>query len=271
MDIAVVSRPNGRAWVCVPHIRYLGDEAAKKNKLRPWRIKSWCIPKVSTRFIAKMEDVLSVYERRYEPLRPVICLDEKGKELQSHTSERAPLPPKPGIQGGQALGVLQDYEYKREGSANIFLACEPLRGWRRTAVTFERTALSFAHQLRKLVDEDFPDAERVVLVTDNLNIHGPWSLYEAFAPGEARRIADKLEWHYTPEHESWLNMAELELSALGRQCLDRRIPDVQNVQTLAQECDAWCLERNHEQVTINWHFTTSDARIKLRRLYPIVQ
>jgi hypothetical protein len=127
---------------------------------------------VSTRFIAKMEDVLSVYERPYDPLRPVVCLDEKGKELHSHNPEREPLPPKPGIQGGEAL---EDYEYKRQGSANIFLACEPLRGWRRTEVTQERTAISFAHQLRKLVDGDFPDAERVVLVTDNLNIHGVWS------------------------------------------------------------------------------------------------
>jgi hypothetical protein len=211
-----------------------------------------------------MEDVLCVYERPYDPLRPVVCLDEKGKELQSHNPERAPLPTKPGKE------ALQDYEYKREGSANIFLACEPLRGWRRAEVTHDRTALSFAAQLRKLVDEDYPVAERVVLVTDNLNIHGVWSLYEAFAPEEARRIADKLEWHYTPEHGSWLNMAELELSALGRQCLSlsRRIPDVQ---TLAQECAAWAKERNNEQVKINWHFSTKDARIKLRRLYPILQ
>ena len=211
-----------------------------------------------------MEDVLSVYERPYNPLRPMVCLDEKGKELQSHKPEKEPLPAKAGIQGGQAL---QDYEYKRQGAANIFLACEPLRGWRRTEVTQDRTALSFAAQLKKLVDEEYPCAERVVLVTDNLNIHGVWSLYEAFAPQEAKRIADKLEWHYTPEHGSWLNMAELELSALGRQCLSRRIPDEQ---TLAQECAAWCNERNTAQVTINWHFTASDARIKLRRLYPVI-
>jgi hypothetical protein len=261
MDITVVSRPNGGTWVCAPHIRYLGRQAAKKNSLKPWRIKSWCIPKVSTRFIAKMEDVLSVYERPYDPLRPVVCLDEKGKELQSHTPQREPLPPKPGKEAAQ------DYEYKRQGSANIFLACEPLRGWRRTAVTPDRTALSFAAQLKKLVDEDYPDVERVVLVTDNLNIHGVWSLYEAFAPQEAKRIADKLEWHYTPEHGSWLNMAELELSALGRQCLNRRIPDEQ---TLASECTAWDNERNAVAVTINWHFFTKDARIKLRRLYPVI-
>jgi hypothetical protein len=211
-----------------------------------------------------MEDVLCVYGRPYDPLRPVVCLDEKGKELQAHLPEREPLPAKPGIQGGQGL---QDYEYRRQGCANIFLACEPLRGWRRTSVTTERTALTFAAQLKQLVDQDFPDAEKVVLVTDNLNIHGVWSLYEAFAPQEAKRIADKLEWHYTPEHGSWLNMAELELSALSRQCLNRRIPDIE---TLATECAAWEKERNDACVTINWHFTASDARIKLRRLYPII-
>jgi len=216
---------------------------------------------VSTRFIAKMEDILSVYERPYDPLRPVVCLDEKGKELQSHTPQREPLPARPGKE------AVYDYEYKREGSANIFLACEPLRGWRRTAVTQDRTGVSFAAQLRKLVDEDFPDVERVVLVTDNLNIHGVWSLYEVFCAEEAKRIADKLEWHYTPEHGSWLNMAELELSALGRQCLSTRIPDAQ---TLATECSAWDKERNDASVTINWHFTNKDARIKLRRLYPVI-
>jgi hypothetical protein len=224
-------------------------------------VKSWCIPKVTPRFIAKMEDVLGVYQRSYDPLHPVVCLDEKGKELQAHTPGREPLLQKPG------LDALQDYEYKRGGAANIFIACEPMRGWRRVAVTQDRTARSFAHQLKQLVDEDFPHAERVVLVTDNLNIHGIWSLYEVFAPHEARRIADKLEWHYTPEHGSWLNMAELELSVLARQCLDRRIPDVA---TLAAECDAWTSQRNADQVTINWQFTNAQARIKLRRLYPVL-
>ena len=227
-------------------------------------MKSWCIPRVTPRFIAKMEDVLDVYQRPYDPLHPVVCLDEKGKELQAHTPGREPLLAKPGMQRPQAL---QDYEYRRGGSANIFLACEPLRGWRRVAVTQDRTGGSFAHQLKQLVDEDFPHAERVVLVTDNLNIHGVWSLYEVFPPQEAKRIADKLEWHYTPEHGSWLNMAELELSVLARQCLDRRIPDVA---TLAQECDAWTTQRNAAQVTIDWQFSNADARIKLRRLYPVL-
>ncbi|MEP6776247.1 MAG: IS630 family transposase [Chloroflexota bacterium] len=216
---------------------------------------------MSTRFIARMEDVLCVYERPYDPQRPVVCLDEKGKELQSHTCAREPLPAKPGRQ------ARQDYEYQRAGSANIFLACEPLRGWRKTAVSADRTGRSFAHQLKQLVDEEYGDVEKVVLVTDNLNIHGAWSLYDVFEPEEARRIADKLEWHYTPEHGSWLNMAELELSALGRQCLNRRIP---TKQILASECDAWVRERNIATVTINWQFTTKDARIKQRRLYPVV-
>lgn len=215
-----------------------------------------------------MEDVLGVYERPYNPLRPVVCLDEKGKELQSHTVGREPLPPLPNSDPDHAIDARQDYEYKRAGSANIFLMCEPLRGWRRTAVTHDRTGLSFAHQLQKLVEEDYPAAEKVVLVTDNLNTHGPWSLYEAFAPEQARRIADKLEWHYTPEHGSWLNMAELELSALGRQCLNnRRICDIAS---LTEECDAWEKERNATVVTLNWQFSTKDARLKLRRLYPVL-
>lgn len=230
-------------------------------------MKSWCIPKVTARFIAKMEDVLAVYERPYDVLHPVVCLDEKGKELVAHTPGREPLPPKPGVGMEPGMEARQDYEYKRGGSANIFLACEPLRGWRRIAVTQDRTGGSFAHQLKQLVDEDFPHAHRVVLVTDNLNIHGVWSLYEVFPPQEAKRIADKLEWHYTPEHGSWLNMAELELSVLARQCLDRRIPDVA---TLTHECDAWTTQRNAAQVTINWQFFNADARIKLRRLYPVV-
>lgn len=270
MDVTIVSRQDGRTWVCAAHIRYLGNEEAKKNRLKPWRIKSWCIPKVSTRFIAKMEDVLDVYQRPYDPAYPVVCLDEKGKELHSHTTGREPVPPRPSPDKegkNKAKDARQDYEYKREGSANIFLACEPLRGWRKTVVTQDRTARSFAHQLKELVDGCYPQARRVVLVTDNLNIHGVWSLYEVFPPDEAKRIANKLEWHYTPEHGSWLNMAELELSALGRQCLNRRIPDEQ---TLAEECDAWSAQRNNAEVTINWQFTNADARVKLRRLYPQV-
>lgn len=217
-----------------------------------------------------MEDVLSVYKRPYDPKRPVVCVDEKSKTLHSHTKGREPLPmcPRVGDKPGHSERV--DYEYKREGTANIFIATEPLAGKRRVRATEQRTGADFAEQLRIMMDEWYPQAEgveMVVLVTDNLNTHGPWVLYECFAPEEARRIADRIEWHYTPEHGSWLNMAEIELAALDAQCLDRRIPDPQ---TLASEIAAWERERNSARVTINWHFTTQDARIKLRHLYPVL-
>jgi hypothetical protein len=224
-------------------------------------MKSWCIPKVSTRFIAKMEDVLAVYHRPYAQEQPMVCLDEKGKELQSQRAEL--ILPKPG-----QSEIRQDYEYRREGSANILLVCEPLTGWRRVAVSQDRTAHTFARQLRQLVDQDFPQAHKIILVTDNLNIHGIWSLYEEFTPAEAKRIADKLEWHYTPEHGSWLNMAELEISAMQRQCLNRRFADVT---TLQEECQAWATARHHAHVTIKWQFSTADARIRLHRLYPQIK
>lgn len=214
-----------------------------------------------------MEDVLSVYRRPYDPLRPQVCMDEKSKTLHSHTKGREPLPARPAQGGKRGQVMREDYEYKREGTANIFIATEPLAGKRHVRVTDQRTGVDFAEQLRVLVDEYYPDAEVVVLVTDNLNTHGPWVLYEQFAPEEAKRISDRIEWHYTPEHGSWLNMAEIELSALGQQCLDRRIPDPE---TLVREVGAWECERNAAQVTINWHFTTDDARIKLRHLYPTI-
>lgn len=207
-----------------------------------------------------MEDVLSVYQRPYDPDYPMLCLDEKGKELQSQRAEL--VLPKPG-QGGSR----QDYEYRREGSANLLLVCEPLTGWRRIAVSQDRTAPSFARQLRQLVEQDFPMAHKIVLVTDNLNIHGIWPLYEEYPAAQAKQIADKLEWHYTPEHGSWLNMAELELSTLQRQCLNRRFADLI---TLEKECQAWTLARNLEQVKIKWQFSNADARIRLHRLYPVI-
>lgn len=210
-----------------------------------------------------MEDVLAVYQRPYDPEKPMVCMDEKGKELQSQpvTWEGELL--KPG-----AEGMRQDYEYKREGSANILLVCEPLKGWRRVTVSQDRTAHSLARQLRQVVDEDFPQAHKIILVSDNLNIHGIWSLYDEFSAAEARRIAEKIEWHYTPEHGSWLNMAELELSALQRQCLNRRFADLQ---TLAQECQAWATARNLAHVKIKWQFSNADARIRLHRLYPQIK
>lgn len=207
-----------------------------------------------------MEDILNVYQRPYAAKRPVICLDEKSKEL--HTTPRGELKMKPG------RDQRQDYEYARQGVSNLFLAVEPLQGRRRVRVTERRTALDFAEQLRLLVEEDYPEAETIVLVTDNLNTHTPACLYARFEPSQAHRIARKLEWRYTPEHGSWLNMAECELSVLSRQCLARRIPDIT---TLTTEVAAWEANRNAAQVTVDWHFTTADARIKLKRLYPILK
>jgi len=233
--------------------------AVKKNELHPWRVKSWCIGQASARYVAKMEDVLEVYHRPYDPKRPLVALDEISKTL--HETPRGTLP----MQAGEA--ARQDYQFTRNGSLNLFLKVEPLRGWRKVRVTERRTSLDFAEELRSLVDEDYPQAEVIVLVTDNLNTHSPACLYEAFPPAEARRIATKLEWHYTPEHGSWLNVAECELSVLARQCLARRIPDQE---TLMAEVAAWEQKRNATQATIRWQFTTSDARLKLRRLYPVV-
>ena len=225
-------------------------------------MKSWCIAKPSARFVSKMEDVLEVYQRPYDPKRPVVCLDEKSKEL--HTTPHGHLPPEPRTEAGPGKPRREDYEYARNGTRNLFLWVEPLTGRRQVCVTERRTALDFAQQLRALVAA-YPDAERVVLVTDNLNTHSPACLYEAFAPEEARQIAQKIEWHYTPEHGSWLNMAETELSVLGRQCLNRRIADAG---TLAREVACWQERRDRAQTPIRWQFTTKDARIKLWRLYP---
>jgi hypothetical protein len=205
-----------------------------------------------------MEDVLSVYERPYDPKRPVICVDESNKAL--HDTPQGVLPPKPG----QVQGI--DYEYERNGTANIFMAVEPLVGKRYVSVTDRRTSQDFAEFLRQLSDEAYPQTEVIVLVTDNLNTHSPACLYECFEPAEARRLANRFEWHYTPEHGSWLNIAEIELSVLGRQCLSRRIPDKQ---TLIAEVAAWEKDRNDVKVQIDWQFRTEDARIKLKRLYPI--
>jgi hypothetical protein len=210
-----------------------------------------------------MEDVLEVYPRPYDPRFPQVCMDESSKQLLAEV--QAPLPQRPATAEHHGTVGREDYEYEREGTANLFLACEPLRGWRHVAVTARRTAVDWAHFIRDLVDQDYPGAERIVLVLDNLNTHGPASLYEAFAPAEARRILERLEIHYTPKHGSWLDMAEIELSVLARQCLDRRIATREE---LAREVAAWEAKRNAAEVTINWRFTTADARIKLKHLYP---
>jgi hypothetical protein len=207
-----------------------------------------------------MEDVLEVYTRPHDPQRPVVCLDEASKQLVADVHK--PLPPQPG----QPLRI--DYEYERRGTANLFMCFEPLAGRRRVKVTERRTAVEFAQVVRELVDLDYPEAEVVVLVMDNLNTHGPASLYEAFEPAEARRILERLEIHHTPKHASWLNMAETELAVLARQCLDRRIPDRL---MLCREVAAWEADRNTAEVRVDWQFTTADARIKLKRLYPVLE
>ena len=206
-----------------------------------------------------MEDVLDVYQRPLDEKRPLVCLDEASKQLLSDT--RPPLP----LEVGKP--VRQDSEYKRNGTVNLFMVCAPLLGWRHVAVTDRRTGIDFAQVIKRLVDEQFPDADKIVLVLDNLNTHTPASLYQAFAPAEAKRLADKLEVHYTPRHGSWLDMAEIELSVLARQCLSERM-DTKDFVT-EQVC-AWESRRNAAQSRIDWRFTTADARIKLKRLYPSI-
>jgi len=206
-----------------------------------------------------MEDVLDVYHRPYDPRFPQVCLDETSKQLVGEV--RTPLPVAPG------QPARQDYEYVRNGVANLFMLCEPLAGWRHVSVTDQRTAVDFAHVIRDLVDVHYPQAERIVLVLDNLNTHTPAALYHAFPPAEAKRLADKLEWHFTPKHGSWLDMAEIELSVLSRQCLDRRIPDKA---TLKGEVALWQAQRNRLGTGVKWRFTTADARIKLHHLYPSI-
>ena len=206
-----------------------------------------------------MEDVLEVYHRPQDPHRPLVCFDEGNKQLTQET--RLPLPPRPGDL------AKYDYEYERNGTSNLFVCFAPLETWRHLQVTDQRTMIDFAHCMRDLVDHHFPAAEKIVLVMDNLNTHKLASLYEAFAPAEARRISDKLEIHYTPKHGSWLNMAEIELSVLQRQCLAARIPDQA---TLRDKVTAWEERRNGHGSTVHWRFTTADARIKLHRLYPTI-
>jgi transposase len=207
-----------------------------------------------------MEDVIEVYHRPHDPERPVVCVDEAGKQLIGEV--RPPLPVRVGSP------AKEDGEYVRNGTANLFMAFEPLSGRRMVEVTARRTAIDFARFLKRLLDEVYPKAVRVVLVTDNLNTHCTGSLYEAFEPAEARRLAERVEWHYTPKHGSWLNMAEIELSVLARQCLDRRIPDAE---TLKREVAAWERRRNAVAVKADWQFTTADARVKLKKLYPTIQ
>jgi hypothetical protein len=207
-----------------------------------------------------MEDVLDVYTRPVDPKRPLVCFDESNK--QQTIEVQVPLPLEPG------QPQRYDTEYERNGVSNLFMFFAPLLNWRHVKVTDQRTAVDWAHCMKDLVDIHFPDADQIVITEDNLNTHTPASLYAAFPPEEAKRIWDRLEFHYTPKHGSWLNMAEIELSVLSRQCLDRRIPDQP---TLITEVAAWESRRNDSGATIHWRFTTADARIKLHKLYPSIQ
>ena len=204
-----------------------------------------------------MEDVLDVYQMPRDPDIPLVCLDEASKQLLQDSRE--PVPMKPG------QPARHDYEYERQGTANLFIFFAPLEGWRHVKVTDRRTAVDYAHALRELADKHFPDAKQIRLVQDNLNTHKPASLYETFAAEEARRLVKRFIWHYTPKHGSWLNMAESEIAVLIRQCLDRRIADRK---TLAKETAAWQKRRNKHHAKANWQFTTADARVKLKALYP---
>ncbi len=227
--------------------------------MQPWLKDCWCIPpQANGAFVAQMEEVLDVYMRPEDPDCPLVCMDEASKQLVGET--RTPLPVRPGDVAHE------DYEYVRNGVANLFMFFAPLLGWRHVAVTEHRTKVDGAYALRDLVDVYFPQARTIRVVFDNLNTHAAGSLYEAFPPEEARRILDRLELHHTPKHGRWLNMAEIELSVLARQCLDRRISDRD---ILTREIAAWEAPRNSAQATMDGRFTTADARIKLKHLYPM--
>ena len=206
-----------------------------------------------------MEDILALYTQPEDPQRPLVCMDEVPKQLISNVRE--PLPAQPG----QPLRI--DYEYQRNGVANLFMFFEPLRGQRHIKVSQRRTRMDWAEAMKELSDEIYPEAEKIIVVLDNLNTHTPAAFYQAFEPEEARRLVNRFEFHFTPRHGSWLNMAEIELSVLARQCIHRRIPDEQ---TLRQEVQAWVDERNSKVVMVDWRFSTADARIKLKRLYPMI-
>jgi hypothetical protein len=230
----------------------------KKNKLKPWLKKEYCIPpKQNAAFVCQMEEVLDVYCRPYDANYPLVCMDETSKQLTKEV--RTPIQSSPG-------NVERfDSEYERNGTSNIFIAYEPLVGKRITKTTERRTQIDWAEFIKELVDKHYKNATKIVLVMDNLNTHSKTSLYEAFEPSVAKRIADKLEIHFTPKHGSWLNMAEIELSHLSRQCLDRRIPDRVG---LSKEIAGWNEQRDQQNTKTIWHFTTDDARIKLKKLYP---
>jgi transposase len=230
----------------------------EENDLKPWQRKMWCIPKVDADYVCRMEDVLDLYAEEYDPKRPVVCFDESPLQLVGET--RLPIPAKPG------KPQKFDYEYKRNGTANLFVILDAKRGWRHVNVTEQRTKIDFAQQIKELSDVHYPDAEKIRVVMDNLSSHNPAALYEAFEPEEARRILRRMEFHNTPKHASWLNMVEIEIGVLKGQCLDRRIESADFLRT---EISIWEKQRNGLEAKINWMFDVNKARKKMGRLYPL--
>ena len=261
VDIARFVGEQGRGTRHRRARKRLHDRAhAQKNRLKPHRRQCWVIPpKANSAFVAAMEDVLAVYTRPRDPDRRLVCLDETSKQLIAET--RMPIP----MKRGRPARV--DYEYERNGTANLFMLFAPLEGWRHVEVTDRHTAIDYAHVLKDLADRHFPHVKTIVLVQDNLNIHSKASLYEAFPASEARRLVERFEWHYTPKHGSWLDLAESELGVLSTQCLDRRIPDKQ---TLIEEIAAWENDRNAHHTKADWQFTNKTARVRLKHLYPSI-
>jgi len=225
--------------------------------IKPWQKKMWCIPKVNGEFVARMEDILELYAEEPDPRRPVVCFDETPRQLIGEA--RVPIPTEPG------KPARVDYEYVRNGTANVFMFVDVNRPWRHAKVTDRRTCVDFAECMRDLVDDHYPTAERIRVVLDNLSAHSAGALYQAFPPEEARRILRRIEFHFTPKHASWLNMVEIEIGVMVQQCLDRRIPDRA---TLTAEITNWEHRRNAENATIDWLFTVDRARAKMGRLYP---
>jgi hypothetical protein len=229
----------------------------EKNEIKPWLVKEWCIPEASAEFVAKMEDVLDVYQRPYDPLNPVVCIDETNKQLIKETR----------ISSSPGEPEKVDSMYERNGVLDVFMIFEPLAGKRETVIKETRTAVDFANVLKFTSDTLYPHVEKIILVTDNLNTHTISSLYKAFAPEEANRLANRFEWHYTPKHGSWLDMAEIEISVMSRQVLAKPLPDKESFIAAVK---AWNFARNTNTVKIDWQFTSDDARIKLKRLYPVL-
>jgi transposase len=269
--LACSKPPTGRArWTLellagemvrlTPHKSLSGDTIGRRlseMELKPWQQKMWCIPKIDAEYVARMEDVLDLYAQSPDPSKPVVCFDETPRQLIGEA--RVPIHAEPGKRGRF------DYEYVRNGTANVFMFVDVNRPWRHAKVTDQRTCVDFAECMRDLVDEHYPDAKTIRVVLDNLSAHSAGALYQAFEPAEARRILSKLEFHFTPKHASWLNMVEIEIGVMVGQCLDRRIPDKE---TLTAEIVAWERRRNAAKERIQWMFTTDRAREKLGRVYP---